>query len=48
MAKNLDVFLTEHKIKPAIDRVFNWTEAVEALDYQLGGSHFGKIVIKIQ
>ncbi|KAF8609773.1 NAD(P)-binding protein [Ceratobasidium sp. AG-I] len=48
MAKNLDTFLTQHKIKPVIDRVFNWTEAVEALDYLLAGSHFGKVVIKIE
>lgn len=48
MTKNLDEFLTEHKIKPVVDRVFGWTEAIEALAYQVGGSHFGKIVIKIE
>ncbi|KAG8745356.1 hypothetical protein FRC10_008215 [Ceratobasidium sp. 414] len=47
MAQRLDAFIEKHKIKPVIDRVFAWTEAVQALDYQLGGSHFGKIVIKI-
>lgn len=47
MAQRLDAFITEHKIKPVVDRVFGWTEVVDALDYQLGGSHFGKIVIKI-
>jgi NADPH:quinone reductase-like Zn-dependent oxidoreductase len=47
MAQRLDAFLVEHKIKPVVDRVFGWTEAVEALEYQLKGSHFGKIVIKI-
>ena len=47
MAQRLDAFITEHKIKPVVDRVFGWTDVVDALDYQLGGSHFGKIVIKI-
>ncbi|KAG8692759.1 hypothetical protein FRC08_009550 [Ceratobasidium sp. 394] len=47
MAQRLDTFIEKHQIKPVIDRVFAWTEAVQALDYQLQGSHFGKIVIKI-
>lgn len=48
MNRNLDTFLTEHKIKPVVDRVFGWTEVIEALDYQVKGSHFGKVVIKIE
>jgi D-arabinose 1-dehydrogenase-like Zn-dependent alcohol dehydrogenase len=47
MCERLDAFITEHKIKPVIDRVFGWTEAIEALDYLDSGSHFGKIVIRI-
>ncbi|KAH7345437.1 zinc-type alcohol dehydrogenase-like protein [Rhizoctonia solani] len=47
MCERLDAFMTQHKIKPVIDRVFGWNEVVEALDYQLTGGHFGKIVIKI-
>ncbi|KAG8685423.1 hypothetical protein FRC11_010600 [Ceratobasidium sp. 423] len=47
MCSRLDAFMTQHKIKPVIDRVFGWNEVVEALDYQLTGGHFGKIVIKI-
>jgi NADPH:quinone reductase-like Zn-dependent oxidoreductase len=47
MAQRLDAFMVEHKIKPVVDRVFGWAEAIDALDYQLKGSHFGKIVIKI-
>ncbi|EUC53615.1 alcohol dehydrogenase zinc-binding domain protein, partial [Rhizoctonia solani AG-3 Rhs1AP] len=47
MCERLDNFLIEHKIKPIIDRVFGWNEVVEALDYQLTGGHFGKIVVKI-
>ncbi|CAE6404091.1 unnamed protein product [Rhizoctonia solani] len=47
MCERLDTFMTKHKIKPVIDRVFGWSEVVDALDYQLSGSHFGKIIIKI-
>jgi NADPH:quinone reductase-like Zn-dependent oxidoreductase len=47
MCERLDAFMTEHTIKPVVDRVFGWTEAIEALEYQLSGSHFGKVVIKI-
>ncbi|KAG8700165.1 hypothetical protein FRC11_013161 [Ceratobasidium sp. 423] len=47
MCSRLDAFMTRHKIKPVVDRVFGWNEVVEALDYQLTGGHFGKIVIKI-
>ncbi|GAB1525951.1 Zinc-binding dehydrogenase [Rhizoctonia solani] len=47
MCERLDAFMTKHKIKPVIDRVFGWSEVVDALDYQLSGSHFGKIIIKI-
>ncbi|CAE6344394.1 unnamed protein product [Rhizoctonia solani] len=47
MCERLDAFMTDHKVKPVIDRVFGWTEVVDALDYLHSGSHFGKIVIKI-
>jgi NADPH:quinone reductase-like Zn-dependent oxidoreductase len=36
-----------HQIKPAIDRVFPFTEAPEAYRYLLSGSHFGKVVIQL-
>ncbi|EUC61964.1 alcohol dehydrogenase zinc-binding domain protein [Rhizoctonia solani AG-3 Rhs1AP] len=48
MCERLDAFMTEHKIKPVIDRVFGWNEVIEAFDYQLTGGHFGKIVVKIE
>ncbi|CAE6464663.1 unnamed protein product [Rhizoctonia solani] len=47
MCERLDAFITQHKIKPVVDRVFGWSDVVEALDYQLTGGHFGKIIIKI-
>jgi len=34
-----------HRLKPVIDRVFPFREAVEAFRYYEAGSYFGKIVI---
>ncbi|KAG8745308.1 hypothetical protein FRC10_008325 [Ceratobasidium sp. 414] len=48
MGKKLDTFVAEHKVKPVVDRVFGWNEAIEAFDYQWKGSHFGKVVIKVE
>lgn len=36
-----------HKLRPVVDRVFPFTEAVEALRYMDSGAHFGKIVIRV-
>ncbi len=35
-----------HQLKPVIDRVFPFEQAVEALKHMQSASHFGKIVIK--
>lgn len=35
-----------HKLRPVVDRVFNFTEAPEALKYMESGAHFGKICIR--
>ncbi|KAH8674165.1 oxidoreductase [Xylariales sp. PMI_506] len=37
----------EKEIKPVVDRVFEFSEASEALQYLFGGQHFGKVVIKV-
>jgi NADPH:quinone reductase-like Zn-dependent oxidoreductase len=36
-----------HKLKPAIDRIFDFDDAKAAYAYQQSGQHFGKIVIAI-
>jgi NADPH:quinone reductase-like Zn-dependent oxidoreductase len=36
-----------HQLRPVIDRVFPFDEAVEALRYLESGAHFGKIVIRV-
>jgi NADPH:quinone reductase-like Zn-dependent oxidoreductase len=40
------VAIGTHKIKPAIDRIFAFDELRAALEYMVGGRHFGKICIK--
>ncbi|KAL4867275.1 hypothetical protein BDV12DRAFT_209951 [Aspergillus spectabilis] len=40
-------FSGEHQIHPVVCKVFGYGEAREAFEYMEGGSHFGKIVIKV-
>jgi len=40
-------FLTEHAIRPIVDRVYDFDEAPEAFAYLRTASHFGKIVLKL-
>jgi NADPH:quinone reductase-like Zn-dependent oxidoreductase len=46
MFESMNRALTEHHLKPVIDRVFGMSEAAEALAYMESGAHFGKIVIR--
>ena len=46
MFESMNRALTEHHLKPVIDRVFGLSEAAEALAYMESGAHFGKIVIR--
>ena len=39
--------ISEHKLKPVIDRVFPFAEAPAAYRYQESGAHFGKVVIAL-
>lgn len=41
-------FYEQHKIHPVIDRVFRFEEGRDAFTYLEGGSHFGKVVIKVK
>jgi NADPH:quinone reductase-like Zn-dependent oxidoreductase len=36
-----------HRLEPVIDRVFPFTEALEAYRYLKGATHLGKVVIQI-
>jgi NADPH:quinone reductase-like Zn-dependent oxidoreductase len=47
MFESMNASISLHKIKPIIDRVFNFEEAQDALRYMESGQHFGKIVIRV-
>ena len=47
MFEEMNQAITEHALKPVVDRVFGFDEAREALRYLEAGSHFGKVCIRI-
>ena len=48
MFEDMNKAIERYKIKPVIDKVFKFEDLHEALRYMQSGSHFGKIVIKLQ
>jgi NADPH:quinone reductase-like Zn-dependent oxidoreductase len=40
-------FITQHKLRPVVDRVFEFADAPKAYDFMDNGSYFGKIVIRM-
>src|SRR5262245_54920739 len=47
MFEDMNRAIALNRLKPVVDRVFAFTEAVEAFKYVESGAHFGKIVIRI-
>jgi NADPH:quinone reductase-like Zn-dependent oxidoreductase len=47
MFEDMNRAISANKLKPVIDRVFEFGEAREALRYMESGSHFGKIVVRV-
>ena len=43
----MNAFITEHRMRPVIDRVFPLEEAPAAYEYMASGNHLGKIVIAL-
>jgi NADPH:quinone reductase-like Zn-dependent oxidoreductase len=43
----MNAFISEHQIRPLIDRVFEFNHAPDAFDYMQSGSFMGKIVIRM-
>jgi NADPH:quinone reductase-like Zn-dependent oxidoreductase len=39
--------ITRHRLKPAVDRIFPFSDARAAYRYQASGAHFGKVVISV-
>lgn len=44
----MNAFIEQHRLKPVVDRVFEFAEAQAAYEYMDSGSHFGKVVIRVQ
>jgi NADPH:quinone reductase-like Zn-dependent oxidoreductase len=47
MFEKMNEFIEKHKIKPVIDKIFEFDNAIEAFRFMKSGAHFGKIVIKL-
>lgn len=45
MARDLNSFVDRHRVKPVIDRVFDFADARAAYAYQSSGDLFGKVVL---
>jgi NADPH:quinone reductase-like Zn-dependent oxidoreductase len=45
--ENMNRAFGAHRVKPVIDRVFRWKNAVQAFHYLQAGSHFGKICVEL-
>jgi NADPH:quinone reductase-like Zn-dependent oxidoreductase len=45
--KDLNKVISLFKIKPIVDKVFEFEQAIEAFNYLEKGEHFGKVVIKV-
>jgi NADPH:quinone reductase-like Zn-dependent oxidoreductase len=43
----MNAFITKHKLKPVVDKVFSFDDAPAAFDLMENGSFFGKIVITL-
>ena len=48
MTVRLNNVIERHAIKPVVERVFEFDQAVEALELMESGKHFGKIVIRVE
>ena len=47
MFEAMDKCISENKLKPVVDKIFEFDQAREALKTMESASHFGKIVVKI-
>lgn len=47
MFENMNQFIQDHDIHPVIDKVFEFDEALSAIEYFKSQTHMGKVVIKL-
>ena len=43
----MNAFITEHRLRPVVDRVFEFEDAPEAFDFMENGDYMGKIVVRL-
>jgi NADPH:quinone reductase-like Zn-dependent oxidoreductase len=41
------LFYEKNRIRPVVDKVFEFERAREALEYLYSGGHFGKVVVRV-
>ncbi|HAC07818.1 MAG TPA: NAD(P)-dependent alcohol dehydrogenase, partial [Gemmatimonadetes bacterium] len=41
----MNAFITQHQLRPLVDKVFTFDNAPAAYDHMASGNHMGKIVI---
>lgn len=47
MFEDMNRAIAQHKMKPVIDKVFKFEDAIKAFQYMESQAHFGKVVIKL-
>jgi NADPH:quinone reductase-like Zn-dependent oxidoreductase len=47
MLENMVQAMEVNEVRPVVDRVFEFEEAREALEYVKAGRHFGKVVVQV-
>ncbi|MFN6962702.1 MAG: zinc-dependent alcohol dehydrogenase family protein [Pyrinomonadaceae bacterium] len=47
MFEEMNLFISDKRLRPVVDRVFEWDEIGEALRYLESSDHLGKVVVRI-
>jgi len=47
MFQDMNRAIAQHKMKPVVDKVFKFEDAIKAFQYMESQAHFGKVVIKL-
>jgi 2-desacetyl-2-hydroxyethyl bacteriochlorophyllide A dehydrogenase len=45
--ERMNAAFSEHRLRPVVDRVFEFSDVQSAFDYMASGSHFGKVCIAV-
>ena len=47
MFESMNSAIGHHELRPVVDRIFEFEQAAESLEFMKSGSHFGKVVIEV-